>query len=141
MRGHTRLVFVGLLAGALLGCSGGGGLSVSEVQPNKGPHYGDTVYLKGSGFKPTAGVSIYFGDKKAKDYLVESESSIRVFAPAHPVCSVVDIKLVFDDAKSIMVPKAYTYIDPLAPNLGLTADACAAVQTSNSTSAAKPVTQ
>ncbi len=138
MRGSIRLIFVGLLLVTLASCGGKGGLSVTGVEPNKGPHYGDNVFLTGSGFKPTAGVSIYFGDKKAKDYVVESESKIKVFAPAHPVCSVVDIKLVFDDATSIVVPKAYTYIDPLAPNLGLTKDACASVPVSNSTAAAKP---
>jgi hypothetical protein len=141
MRGlHRRLVFLGLLVAtsASVSCGGKGGLSVSEVSPNKGPHYGDNVYLHGSGFKPTAGVSIYFGDKKAKDYLVESDSKIRVFAPAHPVCAVVDIKLVFDDATSIMVPKAYTYIDPLAPFLGLTKEACASIVETPTTAAAKP---
>ena len=128
---------IGVVALAVA-CGGGGGLSVTAVKPSEGPYNGgDFTVLEGSGFKPTAGVTIYFGDKKAKDYEVRSESEIRVAPPAHMVCQVVDIKLVFDDAKSIVVSKAYTYIDPLAPNLGLTRDNCEKVTAAGGT-AAKP---
>ena len=118
-------------------CGGGGGLSVTGVKPNKGPYNGgDTTTIEGSGFSATAGVTLYFGDKKAKDYRVESEEKITVRPPANMICSVVDIKLVFDDARSIVVPKAYTYIDPLAPFLGLTKDACQKVTAAGMTAAA-----
>ena len=132
---RTRMM--GLFGVVLLGaCGGGGGLSVTGVKPNKGPYNGgDQIVLEGTGFRPTVGVSIYFGDKKTKQYEVKSETAIEVTPPANMVCAVVDIKLVFDDAKSIVVPKAYTYIDPLAPNLGLTRDNCAKVSAAGLTAA------
>lgn len=131
-----RTLPIGVAAILAVACGGGGGLSVTGVKPNRGPYSGgDPIILEGTGFKPTVGVSIYFGDKKTKRYEVKSESQIEVDPPANMICAVVDIKLVFDDARSIVVPKAFTYIDPLATALGLTRENCAKVTAAGLTAA------
>jgi hypothetical protein len=112
-----RWLFGALAALALLGCSGKSGLSVTGLKPDKGPNYGgDPVTISGSGFtEPKQGIKIYFGNKRTKPPVIVSDTEIRVDPPAGAVGETVDVELYFDDARSVRLPKAYTYLDATPP--------------------------
>jgi hypothetical protein len=114
------LIAVAVLAASLAACSNQTGLAVSGLKPDKGPYIGgDPVTVTGTGFtQPKQGIKVYFGNKRTKPPIVVSDTELRVEPPAGVVGDTVDVELFFDDARSIRMPKAYSYIDPLAGTPG-----------------------
>ena len=112
MRGVLVLSFV-----FGLGCSEGSTkLSVTGLRPKVGPMYGgDPVTITGSGFQTPGpqGMKVYFGKKEAKRVVLVSDTELRVEPPPGEVDEVVDVEVVFDDARAAKLPKAYKYIDPI----------------------------
>lgn len=54
--------------------------SITRISPNAGPNQGGTtITIKGSGFKNCK--RVYFGEKPAKDFIVNSDSSITAITP------------------------------------------------------------
>lgn len=102
---------------ALSACSEGGGkLAVTGLKPKVGPYIGgDPVTISGSGFQTPGpqGMKIYFGKKEARGIILVSDSEVRVEPPAGEIGSTVDVEVVFDDARSAKLAKAYSYIDPI----------------------------
>jgi IPT/TIG domain-containing protein len=91
------------------------GPQITELKPTVGPYYGgDPVVISGSGFQTPTPQSfvVYFGKKKAKAIIL-SDREIRAEPPAGEQNEVVDVEIVFDDARVGKMPKAYKYIDPI----------------------------
>lgn len=108
-----RILLFALPLLMLAACQGKQELSVTKIYPTRGPYIGgDPVTISGSGFKPTQGISIYFGKNKAKPPVIKENGEIVVEPPAGDVGQTVDVEIVFDDSRSLKIPNAYTYFDP-----------------------------
>jgi hypothetical protein len=114
-----RALFVFSLLLGVVACSEGSNkLTVSGLRPKVGPYIGgDPVTITGSGFQTPGpqGMKVYFGKKEAKRVVIVSDSELRVEPPAGEIDQVVDVEVVFDDARSGKLPKSYKYIDPVGP--------------------------
>ena len=111
---RKHLWFCAVVLCAAAACSEQSGRQISGLHPSRGPYIGgDPVTISGHGFTPTTGLKIYFGTKAAKSPIIK-ENEIIVEPPPGDVGQTVDIEIVFDDSKTMKIPKAYTYIDPTA---------------------------
>jgi hypothetical protein len=115
---RTALVFLvfSSLSFAFAGaCSEKQGISVKNIHPTRGPYLGgDPVTISGSGFSPTLIDSVRFGKNKARPPVVKENGDIIVDPPAGNLNETVDIEIILNDARTIKIPQAYTYIDPTA---------------------------
>jgi hypothetical protein len=110
---HKWLVFLAFAALFALACEESKELTVSGVDPKKGKYLGgDQVAVTGTGFK-TSGFKVYFGGKPAGNCIVASTTRIQCDTPAGPKDQTVDVEVVFDDARSKKLEKAFTYYDPI----------------------------
>jgi hypothetical protein len=108
-----KAVFALFLAFALSGCEQKKELAVLKIHPKRGPYIGgDRVTITATGFSPTQGLEVRFGKNKASAPLIKENGEILVEAPAGELGSTVDVVIVFDDARTLTIPKAYTYYDP-----------------------------
>ena len=97
----------------LAGCEQKKELAVTKIYPKRGPYMGgDPVTISGSGFSPTQGITVYFGKNKAKAPIIKENGEIVVEPPAGENGATVDVEIVFDDARTLKIPQAYTYFDP-----------------------------
>ena len=88
-------------------------LAVTKIKPTRGPYIGgDPVTITGTGFKPSQGITVYFGKNKARPPVIKENGEIVVDPPAGEIGQQVDVEIVFDDARTLKIPKAYTYFDP-----------------------------
>jgi hypothetical protein len=110
---RTALILLALVAG--LACSEKKELGVQKIYPTRGPYIGgDPVTISGTGFSPTQGITVYFGKNKARPPIIKENGEIVVEPPSGDIGQTVDVEIVFDDARTVKIPKAYTYIDPTA---------------------------
>ncbi len=110
---RSVLIFLAILFA--VACSEKKELAVSKIYPARGPFLGgDPVTISGTGFTPTQGITVYFGKNKARPPVIKENGEIVVDPPAGDVGQTVDVEIVFDDARTLKIPKAYTYIDPTA---------------------------
>lgn len=104
-----------VLAAMLFGCQESK-LSASEIRPKIGPYTGgDPASIRGSGFQTPGpqGMKVYFGKREAKRVVIASDTELRVEPPAGEVGQTVDVEVVLDDARTLRLAHAYTYIDPI----------------------------
>ena len=102
-----------LVVTGLAACDEKKELAVTKIYPKRGPFMGgDPVTITGTGFSPQQGITIYFGKKKAKPPVIKESGEIVVEPPAGDIGTTVDVEIVFDDAKTLKIPAAYTYFDP-----------------------------
>jgi hypothetical protein len=102
------------MALTLLGCAAcSNELKVSEVDPPQGTYTGgEEVVIKGNGFQPgRAGVTVKFGRREAQSVAVESGDKIKVQTPAGDKNTTVDVSLIFDDGKALLLKNGFHYID------------------------------
>src|SRR5262249_44258868 len=110
---RTALILLTILLG--LACSEKKELGVSKIYPTRGPYIGgDPVTISGTGFSPTQGITVYFGKNKARPPIIKENGEIVVEPPSGDIGQTVDVEIVFDDARTVKIPKAYTYFDPTA---------------------------
>ena len=105
-----------LLLAAMLffgpGCEQKKELAVTKIHPKRGPYMGgDPVTITGTGFSTTQGIKVYFGKNAAGPPVIRG-AEIVVDPPAGEVGQTVDVEIVFDDARTLKIPKAYSYFDP-----------------------------
>ena len=119
-RWSQRLSIVAIVALAATGCDKKSGLRITGIEPKTGPYTGGTmVTVTGSGFQEggVKGVKVYFGEKEATRVTIEGDESMKVEPPGGEINQTVDILFLFDDARKLEYPKAYTYQD-FSQNLG-----------------------
>ena len=99
--------------GVFGGCNEKKELAVTKIYPKRGPYMGgDPVTISGTGFSTTQGIKVYFGKNAAGPPVIKEGGEIIVDPPAGEVGQTVDVEIVFDDARTLKIPKAYTYFDP-----------------------------
>jgi hypothetical protein len=102
------------LALAMTGCEKKEGLRITGIDPKTGPYTGGTIVtVHGSGFQEggVKGVKVYFGEKEATRVYIDGDDKIKVEPPAGEIDQTVDLLFLFDDARKLEYPKAYTYQD------------------------------
>jgi len=107
----TCVAVAGLVSAA--GCSEKKGLSVTGIEPNSGPHSGNTtVTIRGTGFQDggAKGVKVYFGGQEARVLGFVGDDVLKVDSPAGDIGKAVDVVLVFDNAKT-SEPLKFTYLE------------------------------
>ena len=112
------LLAVAALVGA---CEKDPGLRITGIEPNVGPVTGGgTVTVSGSGFQAggVKGVRVYFGENESRRVFIEGDGMIKVEPPAGKAEQTVDVMFLFDDARKLEYPKAYTYRDFTKNSLG-----------------------
>jgi hypothetical protein len=105
------------------GCDKKPGLRITGIEPKVGPYTGGTmITVNGSGFQSDGvkGVKVYFGDKEATRVYIEGDEKMKVEPPPGEIDQTVDVMFLFDDARKLEYPKAYTYQD-FSQNLGVDA--------------------
>ncbi len=105
---------------AMTGCEKKEGLRITGIDPKTGPYTGGTVVtVHGSGFQEggVKGLKVYFGEKEASRVYIDGDDKIKVEPPPGEVDQTVDLLFLFDDARKLEYPKAYTYQD-FAPTSG-----------------------
>src|SRR5688572_6267688 len=101
------------VVGVFGGCNEKKELAVTKIYPKRGPYMGgDPVTISGTGFSTTQGIKVYFGKNAAGPPVIKEGGEIIVDPPAGEVGQTVDVEIVFDDARTLKIPKAYTYFDP-----------------------------
>lgn len=106
-----------VIASAMMlgGCSKEEGLKIKRIDPKQGDFRGGgAVTIFGTGFQSegTQGVRVYFGNRSARVLGFDGDERLRVLAPGGKDGDVVDITVVFDDARQLSITKAYKYVDP-----------------------------
>lgn len=116
---RSKLILRCMLAVALaafaLGCEEKKGLQITGIEPKTGPYMGgDPVTISGHGFSSEGakGVEVWFGDKKGRNIRFRGDTKLVVDAPGGEVGEVVNVVVVFDDARTKTLNNAYTYVDP-----------------------------
>ncbi|WP_394843792.1 Ig-like domain repeat protein [Pendulispora brunnea] len=106
--------------------AGCGDVLVRQVEPNYGPVRGGTaVVVRGAGFRADAKVA--FGGVAATDVTVEDEFTLRATTPAYSGGGAsphaVDVSVTNTDATTTTKAGAFTYYEPQASTIALSADA------------------
>jgi hypothetical protein len=92
---------------------------VREVSPAVGNiGGGESVTINGSGFDLSMGVSVYFGNNKADNVVVNNSEKITVTTPSSNKETQVDIRISTDDGKEYVLPKAFRYVKKSNMDLG-----------------------
>ena len=110
----TLFLCAGLGLGALAGCEKEKGLRITDIEPKSGSPLGSSnVTISGSGFEEggAKGATVYFGDKKAKVIKWMGDSQLVVQPPPGAEGEIVDVEIIFDDARRHVYEDAYTYAD------------------------------
>lgn len=111
----AALLSLGILALATTSaCESKKGLGITGLTPRSGPPGGgDAVRIKGHGFTTggAKGIKVYFGTGEGRNVVFENDETIRVEPPPGEVGQVVDVVIMFDDARTATLEKAYTYAD------------------------------
>lgn len=98
------------LAAAALGCEKDPG--VESLSPATGALTGgDTVQISGGGFRQDVGIAVYFGAVRAENVVVRSSELISVSTPPAKNEGVVDLRIVTDDGKELLLKQAFTYVN------------------------------
>jgi hypothetical protein len=76
---------------------------------------GETVTISGGGFRRDVGMTVYFGTAKADNVMVRSAEAIVVSTPPAKREGKVDIRLVTDDGRELLLKQAFQYMNKGAP--------------------------
>ena len=117
MKKIILVAFLALAAQIIVGCSQEFG--IREVSPSVGAlGGGESVAINGSGFDPAMGFTVYFGNSKADNVVVNSSNKITVTTPNSNKPAKVDIRIATDDGKEYVLRKAFTYTAKSSMGLG-----------------------
>jgi hypothetical protein len=76
---------------------------------------GETVTISGGGFRRDVGMTVYFGTAKADNVMVRSAEAIVVSTPPAKREGKVDIRIVTDDGRELLLKQAFQYMNKGAP--------------------------
>jgi len=92
---------------------------VRDITPSVGViGGGESVSINGSGFDPSMGYTVYFGNSKATNVSVSSSDKIIVTTPSSSSATKVDVRLTTDTGKEYVLRKAFSYEEKSSMNLG-----------------------
>ena len=115
MRRLLRVIWLVTLAAAVFGCSKEYG--VESISPATGALTGgDSVTINGGGFRQDVGISVFFGAVRAENVVVRSAEAISVVIPPAKDEGKVDIRIVTDDGKELLLKQAFTYVNKTSGN-------------------------
>jgi hypothetical protein len=87
-----------------------------SVLPNTGILTGgETVTISGGGFRRDIGMTVYFGTLKADNVMVRSAEAIVVSTPPAKNEGKVDIRIITDDGRELLLKQAFQYLNKAAP--------------------------
>jgi IPT/TIG domain len=112
----TKTVFLALIMCLLAGCEEE--FQIKDVSPAIGVlGGGESVEIRGSGFDPNMGVSVYFGTSKARKVVVGSTKKLIVSTPSSGEAKAVDIRIATDDGKEYLLKEAFRYVEKSAMDI------------------------
>jgi hypothetical protein len=76
---------------------------------------GETVTISGGGFRRDIGMTVYFGTLKADNVMVRSAEAIAVATPPAKNEGKVDIRIITDDGKELLLKQAFQYLNKGTP--------------------------
>ncbi|MDJ0762447.1 MAG: IPT/TIG domain-containing protein [Myxococcota bacterium] len=116
MRKFAVTVWIMLVCCAYLGCDEEFG--IKDVSPAVGVlGGGEPVTIRGSGFNPNLGLTVYFGNQKADNVVVSSVNKLTVTTPSSPKPTVVDVRVATDDGKEYLIRRGFRYIEKAAMDI------------------------
>lgn len=72
---------------------------------------GEKVEIRGSGFDPHLGISVYFGNARAGNVVVSNKNTLIVSTPSAAKPQVVDVRISTDNGKEYLIKEAFRYIE------------------------------
>jgi hypothetical protein len=76
---------------------------------------GETVTISGGGFRRDIGMTVYFGSLKAENVMVRSAETIVVTTPPAKNEGKVDIRIITDDGRELLLKQSFHYLNKGAP--------------------------
>jgi hypothetical protein len=110
------LQMVGLVALIAFFCGCEKEFGADAVLPTSGILTGgETVTISGGGFRRDVGMTVYFGTMKADNVMVRSAEAIVVSTPPAQKEGKVDVRIITDDGKELLLKQAFQYLNKGAP--------------------------
>jgi hypothetical protein len=114
---NILVVFLALAAQIVVGCKQEFG--ITDISPPVGNiGGGESVSINGSGFDPSMGFTVYFGNNKATHVAVNSSKKLTVTTPSSNKATKVDVRISTDDGKEYVLRKAFSYLTKSNMSLG-----------------------
>jgi len=86
--------------------------SITGIDPHSGVlGGGEVIKIKGSGFKPGMGVTVYFGDSKAPNVIVDDTATMSVTTPPGRKEGPIDIRVRTDDGREYLLKRNFRYVE------------------------------
>ena len=76
---------------------------------------GESVTIAGGGFRRDVGMTVYFGTMKADNVMVRSAEAIVVSTPPAQREGKVDLRIITDDGKELLLKQAFEYVSKGTP--------------------------
>ena len=76
---------------------------------------GETITISGGGFQRDIGMTVYFGTLKADNVMVRSAEAIVVSSPPSKTEGKVDVRIITDDGRELLLKQAFQYLNKGAP--------------------------
>jgi hypothetical protein len=94
----------------VVGCKNG--FSIKDVSPAVGVLAGnEPIKIRGSGFNPQTGYTVYFGADKSPHVVVSGSDSITATTPRASKPGRVDVRLLTDAGEEYLLRNAFRYIE------------------------------
>lgn len=111
VRAAGSLLALGLLLP--VGCKKGGDTTLSDVSPRVGSTAGDQqVRITGHNFRLDVGYTVYFGNKRAPQVVVQNDEALVMVTPSVEEAGPVDINIRADDGHAWKIAHAFTFNTP-----------------------------
>jgi hypothetical protein len=106
-----RVIGIVALAAFEFGCSTKD-FGADSLSPNSGSLTGgDSITIFGGGFRSDVGMAVYFGAVRAENVVVRDAETISVTIPPAKAEGKVDLRIVTDDGKEILLKQAFEYVN------------------------------
>lgn len=111
VRAAASLLALGLML--VSGCKRGGDTRLSDVSPRVGSTAGDQqVRITGHGFHLDVGYTVYFGNKRAPQVVVQNDEALIMTTPSVDEPGPVDIHIRADDGHAWKIGHGFTFNTP-----------------------------
>ncbi|MBK8171893.1 MAG: IPT/TIG domain-containing protein [Sandaracinaceae bacterium] len=107
----SSLVALGLML--VSGCKKGGDTRISDIAPRVGSTGGDQqVRITGHNFRLDVGYTVYFGNKRAPQVVVQNDEALIMTTPSVDEPGPVDIHIRADDGHAWKIAHAFVFNTP-----------------------------